>query len=159
MARDKYAQWMGMNPATQSAIDTATRARTILPTNPLEGLVMLIHAIELFCGAPAAVAENWVSAVLSSIDAAVFVQDPEHVASYELKAVGAPAAGFTIFPIMGRGNLINYDKPFIYPLQHMYLGCYSSITGVVNNAQCRILYTLVKVTTEELLQAIAAWQG
>jgi hypothetical protein len=157
MAKDQYAQWMGLNPATQPNADEAVRVETRLPVDPMNGLVMLIFAVDLFCGAPPNINTAWVQAQLTSSDATTFVQSPEHVATHEIKNLGT--AGGT-FQIQGpASSLQQFFEPFIYPLQSIWLGCYSNATATTNNAQGRILYKLVKVSSQELLQAIAAWKG
>jgi len=156
---DKYAQWVGLNPATQTVADEDKFVRTILPVNAREGLVMLIYAVELFCGVPPDIDAAYVQATLSSIDQRVYVQDPEHVATRELEYIGAAGQG-TAFCVQGSLDaLMTYPEPFIYPLGHIWLSIQTHLTGTTNNAQARILYKLVKISTEELLQAIAAWQG
>jgi len=143
---------MGLEPATQEERDETAFSKTVLPCN-LERLeAILIYGVELFCGIPPAVNGAWVEAQLASVDEAVYVHDPRHVATHEIENIGGLGG---VKEIQGGGSsFISYPVPFLYPFNCIYLSSHSHLTGTTNNALGRLLAKCVKVESGELSQAI-----
>jgi len=149
---DDYARWVGLKPATQTEKDKTASARTILPCDPEKGVIILIYAVELFCGIPPNVSGAWSEAQIASVGKAVFVHDPEHVASHEIENIGKRGGVKEIQG--GSSSLITYPEPFIYPFKEIYLTCQSHLTATTNNSQGRILCKRVRVSDEELREIL-----
>ena len=152
MAKDKYAQWLPLNRMTQSAVDTDTRLATVLPTVPSEGLLMVVHAIQMMVSPPPNVDNSWVLPYIVVRDEIPSLESPFLVTMIEAHQQGI-GGGETedMTPIQ------TFPKPFLIAHSRIWLGCASHLTGVANATAARILYTLEKVSTEEFFEAIASY--
>ncbi|MBA7680951.1 hypothetical protein ES703_89272 [subsurface metagenome] len=158
MAKDKFAQWFNMNKAVQAVADEEISVETLLPTNPKEGLVMAVHAIDFLTGMAVGIDGSWTSAHICTrpdLDmAGIMPGSPYLIAWIERATRGLTANGMSVYSPQAQ---INYPKPFLIAHPKLYLYAASSATTEVQTVRARILFTFEKVSTEEFFEALAAF--
>jgi len=155
MAKDKFAQWLNLNPAVQTGNDVLTHSETIIPTSPEEGKVIAVHAIDFMMGMLTIVDGCWVMPVIATrpgLGLADLVPGSPYLVAWHEKELREATSGIGIFNVQ---HSINYPVPFLIAHPKLYLYASSSITAETQTMRARILFTFEKVSTEEYFQALA----
>jgi len=155
MAKDKFAQWLGMNKCVQSGNDVLTFAKTVIPTNAKLGLVIAVHAIEFMVGDLRGVDQEWVAPFLATkpdLTLATLMPGSEGLIDWAEISTIATATGLGTFSVK---QLHSYPMPFLIAHPALYLYATSAVTGATQTVRCRILFTFEKVSAEEFFEALA----
>ncbi|MBA7549532.1 hypothetical protein ES705_42019 [subsurface metagenome] len=155
MAKDKFAQWLNMNPVTQTGNDVLTHSETIIPTSPEEGKVIAIHAVDFMCGMLTAVDACWVMPVIATrpgLGLGDLVPGSPYLVAWTEQEMRFNTDGMSAFDVQ---RMLTYPVPFLVAHQKLYLYATSAVTGEAQVMRARILFTFEKVSTEEFFQALA----
>lgn len=155
MAKDKFAQWLSLNPVTQSAADVLTYSETIIPTSPEDGKVIAIHAADLFVGEVVLVNGAWCAVFVATrpdLALADLMPGSPYLVAWQEWESRIATQGASQYP---PSNLQTFPIGFLVAHPKLYLYATSNITGAAQTMRARLLFTFEKVTTEEYFQAFA----
>lgn len=155
MPKDKFAQWLNLNPVTQTGNDVLTHSETITPASPEDGKCLAIHASDLFVGEVPLVNGAWCAVFVATRPGLALADlmpgSPYLIAWQEWESRINAQGAATYTP----SNLQIYPVPFLVAHQKLYLYATSNITGAAQTMRARLLFTFEKVSTEEYFQALA----
>lgn len=159
MAKDKFAQWMQMNKATQAVADTLIGVETITPCSPSNQLLMAIHRVELMMGDLNSIpADSWIATFIATRPdlalADLMPGSPYLIAWQEICGERVGAAGIATYE---NNQCQNFPVPFLVAHPKLYLYATSANTGLAQTVRARLLFTLEKVSTEEFFQALTEY--
>lgn len=142
--------------ATQTAINTYIEEQIPTPTSKTENMAMLIHSVELI---PLSLVDTTptnadsvsVHLARKSSTFTLTLSNPDLIAYFN--AVTALNAIFNGVSIRGQQKT-TFDPPLLYPKANLYLGMNTVGMATVKYAECKIGYTLEKVSREDFISAL-----
>ncbi|MBA7550795.1 hypothetical protein ES705_43318 [subsurface metagenome] len=155
MAKGPYMEFL-RGKAQQTANNTYAETQIPTPTSKTENMAMLIHSVELVPSAlapitPANAAVMEAHLAKRTQAAVITLIDPDLIANYHVLTI--LNAVFNELAFRGEQKQ-TFDPPLLYPHANLFLGISTSGFASTRFVECRIGYTLEKVSREDFISAL-----
>jgi len=155
MAKGPYMEYLRAK-ALQTTMNQYIETQIPTPTSKTENLAMLIHSIELVPSMILAIApanSDIMQVHLSkrSQTAVKTILDPDTLAFYHITTT--LNAVFNGYAIRG-AEKHTFDPPILYPHANLFVGIDCTGFASTRFVECRIGYTLEKVSREDFISAL-----